>query len=88
MEVYPAGLSADGEKQAHDQSSGGGRVCVRVCVWGGFFSPCILHTAYFVFHFLNCMHIIIYIYQQLELEYVFYFPCLVSHMNAKTNNLI
>ena len=29
MEVYPAGLSADGMRQTHDHSSG---VCVCVCV--------------------------------------------------------
>lgn len=45
MEVYPAGLSADGMKQTHDQSSG----VVGVGEWGSvrgglFFSPGVLHT--------------------------------------------
>ena len=65
MEVYPAGLSADGMRQAHDHSSG---VCVCVCVCG-----CVwlfLYLAYcwvLLFSFSDCMHIIMWTYRQLEL---------------------
>lgn len=51
MEVHPAGLSADGMRQAHDQGSGR-EVSVIV---GRLVVPCILLTAGFFCCFSDCI---------------------------------
>lgn len=68
MEVHPAGLSADGMRQAHDQGSGrevGWSVCVIV---GRRVVPCLLLTAGFLcFVSQTALHIIMWTYRRLEL---------------------
>lgn len=70
MEVYPAGLSAHGMMQAHDQSPtgvGGEEVCAYYSEGSPYLLTfCTLNS--FLFHFLSWTRIIICIYQQLQLQ--------------------